>query len=520
MARIGPTMDVGRIRHHAGKVASAAWPLANKAVTLAPPLTSAILSRVHTAPGAETAVRGFSAHATQAGRLAQLTAALDAAGVAYVDLTTYDLAHRRTLVIAEADRVRLQRQVVPALARQGWTSRAGRSSVALWRDVVAPPHHDVLLGADARITVEWWAESSPDQRQYPPGSLVAPPWRRTMYLAPGTVAAAQTGDHRLPVERSRGVHDGRVGFPVDLVITWVDGADPAWRASYAATLDRPEPPAPERFTAHDELRYLLRSVEYFASWARQVILVVGQAPPAWLDLNHPKLRVVHHEEFMPAGHLPTFNSHSIESRLHHIDGLSEHFCYLNDDIFFGRPVTPDVFFLSNGMPVFFPSLATPLDPNPLSPHDSPATGARKQARDLLLADLGFLVTRRLEHTPYAMRVSLLTEMEERWPEVFAKTAASRLRRARDYPIEAFLAQWYGYATGRAVPGRLPHAYVPVAKSRARLQYAALMGRTKDVFCLNEGPEGQSAPRGTAPAYRAMARFLEAYFPVPSTFERP
>ena len=38
--------------------------------------------------------------------------------------------------------------------------------------------------------------------------------------------------------------------------------------------------------------------------------------------------------------LPTHNSHAVESQLHHIPGIAEHFLYSNDDMFFGRPLQP------------------------------------------------------------------------------------------------------------------------------------------------------------------------------------
>ena len=53
--------------------------------------------------------------------------------------------------------------------------------------------------------------------------------------------------------------------------------------------------------------------------------------------------------------LPVFNSNSIITQLHHIDGLSEHYLYLNDDMFFGRDVRPDFFWLPSGIAKVFPS---------------------------------------------------------------------------------------------------------------------------------------------------------------------
>lgn len=46
---------------------------------------------------------------------------------------------------------------------------------------------------------------------------------------------------------------------------------------------------------------------------------------------------------------------AIEARLHHIDGLTEHFLYFNDDVFLGHPLGPGRFLESNGAARFFRS---------------------------------------------------------------------------------------------------------------------------------------------------------------------
>jgi len=71
--------------------------------------------------------------------------------------------------------------------------------------------------------------------------------------------------------------------------------------------------------------------------------------PKWLNLCHPKLHFVCHEDYIDGHYLPLFNSHPIENNLHRIDGLSERFVYFNDDIFVVSPVEPDFFFVK-GLP--------------------------------------------------------------------------------------------------------------------------------------------------------------------------
>lgn len=63
-----------------------------------------------------------------------------------------------------------------------------------------------------------------------------------------------------------------------------------------------------------------------------------------MNVQHPKLVVVNHKEFIPHNHLPTFNSHPIELHLHRISGLSEKFVYFNDDMFIIKKMHPNNFF--------------------------------------------------------------------------------------------------------------------------------------------------------------------------------
>lgn len=139
------------------------------------------------------------------------------------------------------------------------------------------------------------------------------------------------------------------GIEVDLVYTWVQGQDPAHRQKrdYWVRQHGLEPTVANpdvRYVEHDELRYSLRSAELFLPWVRRIFIVTDNQIPDWLDLSHPKVRVVDHTEIADARNLPTFNSIAIEAQLHNIPGLSEHFIMCNDDFFFGQPCRVDDFF--------------------------------------------------------------------------------------------------------------------------------------------------------------------------------
>ncbi|GAA0395368.1 stealth family protein [Microbispora corallina] len=312
-----------------------------------------------------------------------------------------------------------------------------------------------------------------------------------------------------------------IAFPIDAVYTWVDGDDPAWRARRDRALrsSRPDLRLSElatteaRFTSRDELRFSLRSLTMYAPWINRVWIVTDGQTPRWLDTTHPMVTVVHHKEiFRDPSVLPVFNSHAIETQLHHIEGLSEHFLYLNDDFFLGRPLLPRTFFEGNGITRFFPSTVhVPFGAPELE--DSPVHAAGMNNRRMLEDLSGRTLTQKLKHVPYALRRSLMYELEQRFAAEFDATSRSAFRTSSDISAVSSLAHYYGYLSGRAVPGSVEYTYVDLSlrKTPGKLR-RMLAARRHDVFCLND-----TAP--TTPEQDALlARFLEAYFPTPSPFE--
>jgi hypothetical protein len=330
------------------------------------------------------------------------------------------------------------------------------------------------------------------------------------YLSRSDFAAPAPGDAR---------------FPIDVVYTWVDGSDPDWvrrkNAALAAigeeqinTIAANE----SRFISRDELLYSLRSIDAYAPWVRRIFLVTDDQVPPWLDDSGPRLRVVSHRElFGDTGVLPTFNSHAIESRLHRIPDLAEHFIYFNDDMFLGRPVLPTAFFHANGIAKFFQSPAQ-LDAGPASVYDTPVTAAGKNNRRHILQRFGRCITQKMQHVPYPLQKSVLAEIEQTLTEEVLGTAAHPFRHPADLSIPSSMEHYWAYLTGRAVPGTIKYTYADLAHPSTPMRLAFLLAnRHCDVFCLNDTDSAAVAHEEQA---AMMAEFLPQYFPFRSPFELP
>lgn len=146
---------------------------------------------------------------------------------------------------------------------------------------------------------------------------------------------------------------------IDIVIPWVDGADPAWRQAFASTPGTGYTDTSEiRYRDWRTLRYWFRSIEQFAPWVRRIHFITWGHLPEWLDTSHPKLHVVNHRDYIPKEYLPTFSSNTIELNIFRIEGLAEHFVLFNDDTFLCRPHRPEAFF-RNGLPCDMARLSIP-----------------------------------------------------------------------------------------------------------------------------------------------------------------
>jgi hypothetical protein len=316
-------------------------------------------------------------------------------------------------------------------------------------------------------------------------------------------------------------HADDVGHDIDVVFSWVDGTDPAFLSSRSSRLDRARlgdgDDADARIRQIDELRYALRSVDQNAPWVRRIFIATDTRLPGWLLADHPKITVVRAaEHFSDPAVLPTFNSHAVESQLHHIDGLAEHFLYCNDDMFFGRPVAASLFFTPAGISRFIESPIR-IGGGAVGPGRSGHENAARNNRRLLAERFGYLITRHLAHSPVPLRRSVLAELEAAFPAEFAATQASRFRSATDISVTNSLYHYYALLTGRAVPHESARACYIDTTSHDGLRLLADLSvrRDADFFCLNDGsePEVDETYRATT-----VSNFLAGYFPDPAPWE--
>lgn len=304
---------------------------------------------------------------------------------------------------------------------------------------------------------------------------------------------------------------------IDVVIAWVDGSDPAWRAEKERVVqDALADGRALRYRDWGVLPFLFRGLEQFAPWVDTVHFVTWGHLPPWLNTDHPKLHVVRHEDYIPAEYLPTFSSHTIELNLHRIQGLSEHFIYFNDDMFLLKPVSSTRFFkgdLPRDYAVMNPAYTRELakdsgderifyipynDVNHLNARNSMRASIRRHPlkwyhpiygadllRNLLLSPWGRFVGFVDHHMPQAY---LKSSFEAAWADSFPPLDATCRNRIRtDHDVNHWYIRYRQLVEGNFCPIQREKDAVFALKAENAAVYDAIRRQQHAMICLNDSP---------------------------------
>lgn len=303
---------------------------------------------------------------------------------------------------------------------------------------------------------------------------------------------------------------------IDFVITWVDGNDLAWKKAqkeYVQVMNDSKKidNRKERYRDWDNLRYWFRGVEQCAPWVRKIHFVTWGHIPKWLNIEHPKLNIVKHSDYIPQKFLPTFNSHTIEWNFHKISGLTENFVYFNDDFFLLKPVRREEFF-RNGLPVDMlalqPDVANVDDEvmpyiylnnaMVLAKYFNKYNNMKEQpwAYFHLGYPIKYFIYNILEmafprftgfytvHGPSPLKKSTFRKLWELEPELLAKVCSHKFRHKDD--INQYVLREYQKLSGNFVPANVQKifGYYDISDQNERL-YRTIENHQDKIICIND-----------------------------------
>lgn len=333
---------------------------------------------------------------------------------------------------------------------------------------------------------------------------------------------------------------------IDFVILWVDGNDPEWRQSFLEHLPKSKKTDDVRDVRYRDwglLPYWFRGVEQFAPWVNKIHFITCGHYPEWLNLNHPKLNVVKHSDYIPSEYLPTFNSNPIELSLHLLDGLSEHFVLFNDDFFLIDKVEPERFFhkgLPCDMATFNVVASTSASDNfaHIILNDVSAINQKFKKANVLWNNKGkwfnlkygsyllqtlallpwpYFAGFRDPHLPYSYLKSTLKEVWYVYGELLQATCANKFRTSND--CNHWLFRYWQLATGRFHPINVFRSsiyFIIMEKTLPQIE-KVILRQEKQIIVLNDVERDTSIP--VEEYARRIRMAFDQILPDKSSFEK-
>ncbi|MEQ9306945.1 MAG: Stealth CR1 domain-containing protein [Marinoscillum sp.] len=301
--------------------------------------------------------------------------------------------------------------------------------------------------------------------------------------------------------------DSNKDLPIDLVYTWVDGNDPEYLKIYNEYAETPKDINPERVRdTYDMLKYSLRSVEKYLPWIRTIYIVTARPQiPDWLQPNHHKVKVIHHDQIIDKQYLPTFNYNTIESYVHSIPDLSEYFLYCCDDFLFGSDVHISDFIDNEGKITVFGTLF------------GENLKFRIYERKFDIVSLGLV-----EHNPIFFKKSYIEELQSHYKNLFHATRDAKFRRNDNVTMQKVYKQWVlSNYRELAQPIKVTellkvHTFHKITNNLKKQEKAmgVLERKSPKFFCLNDDQRDNPNPK----VVKLIQDFLNRNYPDKSEFE--
>jgi hypothetical protein len=238
--------------------------------------------------------------------------------------------------------------------------------------------------------------------------------------------------------------------------------------------------------------------------------------PNWLAPND-FVSIVLHEEIFPKDEqkwLPTFCSSAIESFVDRIDGLSEQFLYMNDDMLFSNTVMKTDFFSSDGAPKM--SLQIPFGQHSCS--EKPIGWDARMAYMWHSMNMNCALDKRFGaakrynplHQAYPLTRSIMRNMRQMYPNLLQETVRNRFRNKAGV-IPHYLALWTAVYQGNAM--LLPQDQFPSYEiiefyghrlyDSPAFQAFAMMSPRPKLVCLGDFTAGKADTNGKGDEYNLV-----------------
>uniref|UniRef100_A0A6C0KRC2 Stealth protein CR2 conserved region 2 domain-containing protein n=1 Tax=viral metagenome TaxID=1070528 RepID=A0A6C0KRC2_9ZZZZ len=138
---------------------------------------------------------------------------------------------------------------------------------------------------------------------------------------------------------------------IDIVFTYVDCEDKKWLMQKNEDLEQPQILNNQFNSNLDEIKFAVLSIEkYFKNGYRNIYFVTNNGKLPKCINSQPNFFSILYSDLVGSR---TYNSITIESYLHKIDGLSEYYLYFNDDCLLGNYLNISDFIDTSGKLIYY-----------------------------------------------------------------------------------------------------------------------------------------------------------------------
>lgn len=325
---------------------------------------------------------------------------------------------------------------------------------------------------------------------------------------------------------------------IDFVVAWVDGNDPEWNLKKSKYKnDDASDSSVARYRDWDIFQYWFRSIEQNAPWVHKVYLVTDHQIPKFLNINHPKMKIIYHDDYIPREYLPTFSANPIELNFHRIEGLSEYFVYFNDDMFLNRPLKPEDFFVK-GKPCyeFIERPIAPIAPASMIQHicfnDMSVINKNFSRKNIMKHPHLFLNYRygkhavknlfmlpwsnyqhfQDNHMPCPFLKSTLCDVWNKNNEIMDSTSRHKFRSYED--VNQYVFKYWDLARGNFHPFHFESGYYSVNESNIGSCVADILSGNHKMICINDAVVENLFEKLS----NSVKRAFEERYPIKCSFE--
>jgi len=272
---------------------------------------------------------------------------------------------------------------------------------------------------------------------------------------------------------------------IDLVYTWVDGSDIniiKKKKIHNNSIDEEV-----RHFNIDELKYSLRSVDKYLKWINNIYIVVDddQILPNWLNTN--TVKIIRHRDIFNKKDLPTFNSHSIESNIYKIKGLSEYYLYMNDDLFLTNKIHKSMFINKLLVMNYFVKGSCYFDLDTISEVNNGYFSAWNNTQKLMQK---YITNSCQWHQMIILKKSNFKDIKKKYLNEFKQTSSSKFRSNSDIVPNGMAYQYGLYLGDYKQHNQFPNLYIDLNSDIDDIMRNIYILENNKIFflCINNASE--------------------------------